>query len=114
MPGILVNGIVAQRDKQPYIQIMRDDGMMVAQLTMAQARSIAQDILVMASRTEADAMLWRFWEKSELPTGGAQALMLVIPRVQKRTGRRESGQDRGEPRCRMTISRCSPSREVRR
>jgi hypothetical protein len=78
MPGILVNGIVAQRDKQPYIQIMRDDGMMVAQLTMAQARSIAQDILVMASRTEADAMLWRFWEKSELPIGGGQALMMLF------------------------------------
>jgi uncharacterized protein (DUF1501 family) len=69
-----VNGIVAQGDKQPYIQLSNENGML-AQLSMAQARQVAQDILTMASRTEADAMLLKFFDRMEFPSGAASALM---------------------------------------
>lgn len=70
-----VNGIVAQRDKKPYIQLSNDKGM-IAQLSMGEARKVAHDILVMASRTEADAMLIRFFDKTGLPEKGASALLV--------------------------------------
>lgn len=54
-----VNGIVSSRDKKPYIQLSNEKGM-IAQLSMAEARVIAQDILNMAARTEVDAMLHKF------------------------------------------------------
>jgi hypothetical protein len=54
-----VNGIVAQRDNQPYIQLSTEHGL-ITQLTMSQARQIAMDILVQASRTEMDAMFHDF------------------------------------------------------
>ena len=66
MSDFWVNGIVAQRDKQPYVQLSNEKGM-IAQLSMGQARKIAMDILVMCSRCEADAMLIKFFEKLELP-----------------------------------------------
>lgn len=58
----------------PYIQFSNEKGM-VAQLTMSQARQVAEDILVMASRTEADAMLIKFFGKLEFPDAAAAALM---------------------------------------
>jgi hypothetical protein len=54
-----VTGIVAQRDKQPYIQLATEHGM-VAQFTMNEARQIAMDMLVQASRAEMDAMFCAF------------------------------------------------------
>jgi len=66
MADFWVNGIVSQRDKQPYIQLSNEKGM-IAQLSMSQARQIAQDILIMASRTEMDAMVLKFFSKMELP-----------------------------------------------
>lgn len=70
-----VNGIVAARDKQPYVQLSNEKGM-IAQLSMAQAQSIAMDILVMAARTEADAMIRKFFDKEEFPQGACDAVML--------------------------------------
>lgn len=69
MSDFWVNGIVAQRDKQPYVQLSNEKGI-IAQLTMGQARQIAQDILVMCSRTEADSMILNFFEKSPVPEAG--------------------------------------------
>jgi hypothetical protein len=69
-----VNGVVAMRNKQPYVQLSNENGL-IGQFTMAEARKIAQDILVMASRTEADAMIIKFFDKAEFPTGAAAALM---------------------------------------
>jgi len=74
MADFWVNGIVSQRDKQPYIQLSNEKGM-IAQLTMSQARQIAMDILVMASRTEADAMILKFFSKMEFNPGAAGMLM---------------------------------------
>lgn len=74
MAEFFVNGIVAQRDKQPYVQLSNEKGM-IAQLSMVQARIIAMDILVMCSRTEADAMILKFFDKQQFPIGAATALM---------------------------------------
>lgn len=69
-----VNGIVAQRDKMPYIQLSTENGLVV-QLTIAQARQVAADILQMSARTEADAMILKFFDKQDFPPGAGAALM---------------------------------------
>lgn len=69
-----VNGIVARRDMQPYVQLSNDKGI-IGQFTLAEARNVAQDLLVMASRTEADAMLLKFFRDNEFPDNAAAALM---------------------------------------
>jgi hypothetical protein len=74
VPSLIVNGVVAQRDKQPYIQIGNEDGKL-AQLTMAEARNFAMDILQMCARTEADAMIVQFFEKNDFPEGAAGQLL---------------------------------------
>jgi hypothetical protein len=71
-----VNGIVSQRNQQPYIQLSTEHGL-ITQLTMNEARQIAMDIIVQASRTEMDAMFLNFL-KTELEApeaAGAAALM---------------------------------------
>jgi hypothetical protein len=60
MSDFWVNGIVAARDGKPYIQLSNEKGM-IAQLSVSEARSIAHDILLMAARTEADAMALKFF-----------------------------------------------------
>lgn len=76
MNNILVSGIVSQRDKLPYIQI-DIDGHMV-QMSMAQARNVARDIEVMCARTEADAMIHKFFTAEEFPKGANDAVMLAF------------------------------------
>jgi hypothetical protein len=71
---VFVDGIVAQRDKEPYVRLTVGSG--GAQLTIAEAHKIATDILTMAARTEADAMILRFFSKAEFPDGAAAAIML--------------------------------------
>ncbi len=73
--ALWVNGIVAARDKMPYIILSK--GMeQVAQMSMAQARNLANDLLLMASRTEADSMLLKFFTKQDYPDGAGAALMV--------------------------------------
>jgi len=72
---LLVNGVVSQRDKQPYIQLSNEKGM-VAQLSMAQARNVCMDILQMCARAEADAMILKFFDVEEFPEQAAGALMM--------------------------------------
>ena len=72
---LIVDGIVAQRNKEPYVRLLQGDKP-IAQLTLAQARKIAMDMLVMASRTEADAMLIRFFEGTlQAPIEAAHAML---------------------------------------
>lgn len=85
-----VNGIVAQRDKEPYVQISNEHGM-VAQLTMAQARQVALDILVMASRTEMDAMVLKFFSAQGFPDGAGAALMTEVRDFRARLDDEEVG-----------------------
>jgi hypothetical protein len=74
MANILINGIVSMRDKQPYLQIDIDGKL--AQLSMADARNIARDIEVMCARTEADAMIHKFFSAQGFPKDAGAALML--------------------------------------
>ena len=76
MSDFWVNGIVSNRDQQPYVQLSNEKGM-IAQLSMGQARKIAMDILVMASRTEMDAMLHKFFrEEFDKPEIANHAMVL--------------------------------------
>jgi hypothetical protein len=76
-PGIthvFVDGIVAQRDHQPYVKLsVNGEG---AQLSIAEAHKIAGDIEAMAARTEADAMILRFFSAKEFPEGAAAAMLV--------------------------------------
>jgi hypothetical protein len=74
MANILVGGIVAYRDKRPYVQI-DVDGHMV-QLSVAEARSVAVDIFRQASRAEADAMIYKYFAAHDLPETAAGKLMV--------------------------------------
>ena len=75
--NLWVNGMVSHRDKQPYIQLSTEKGIF-AQLTMAEARNVALDILQMSARTEADVMIHQFFEKEDFPKGADDALMVAF------------------------------------
>jgi hypothetical protein len=77
MSTFWVNGIVSARDGQPYLQLSNENGM-IAQLSMAQARNIAMDMLQMSARTEADAMIHKFFAAEEFPRGANDAVMLAF------------------------------------
>lgn len=77
MTSFWVNGIVAVRDSKPYIQLSNENGM-IAHLSMSETRQVAMDMLVMAARTEADAMILKFFRKSEFPDSAATALMQMF------------------------------------
>lgn len=72
--GFWVNGIVAQRNGIPYIQLSNEKGL-IGQLTMSQARQVAEDIIIMCSRTEADAMIHKFFSQAGFPKEAGNALM---------------------------------------
>lgn len=74
-PGVSVEGIVSSRDKQPYINLF-SGGDKIGQMSMAQARNFAHDILTMCARTEADAMIYKFFDQSQYPPAAAGALMV--------------------------------------
>jgi hypothetical protein len=75
MSELLINGIVSARDKRPYVQISTEEGM-VAQLSMAQARNVAIDMLQMCARTEADAMLRKFFDRNDFPQSACDAMLI--------------------------------------
>lgn len=70
-----IQGIVAQRDGQPYVQMANGEGM-IGQFTLAEARSIAHDLMMSASYAEADAMLHGFFKKMDFPMAALAALMI--------------------------------------
>jgi hypothetical protein len=74
LPKILISGIVAARDKQPYLLIDVDGH--TVQCSMADARNVARDIERMCARTEADAMIHKFFAKEGYPAGAGAALMI--------------------------------------
>ena len=73
--ALWVNGIVAIRDGQPYVVLSKGTDR-IAQLSMAEARNLAFDLLLMSSRTEADAMIHKFFSKMSFPSGASSALMI--------------------------------------
>lgn len=72
-----VNAIVAQRNMQPYVQLSNEKGM-ISQFSVAQARSVADDLYLAASRAEADAMLFKFFSKHDLPMEAAAEMMQMF------------------------------------
>ena len=70
---ITVDGIVAARDKEPYVRLIVNGEK--AQITIAEAHKIANDLLKTAARTEADAMLFRFFQKWDFPEEAAVTFM---------------------------------------
>jgi hypothetical protein len=73
---LFIDGIVSGRDGKPRLNISTEHGM-VAQLSMAEARQIAMDILVQASRAEMDAMFCDFMRTELKAPEEAQAAALI-------------------------------------
>lgn len=73
--GITIEGIVSKRTKEPLVEI-RKDRELIAQMSMAQARNIAMDILQMCSRTEADAIIHKFFADKGIPEYEGSMIML--------------------------------------
>jgi len=73
--NIFVQGIVSARNQKPYVQVASEERM-IAQLTIAEARSIALDLMRAASYAEADAMLYGFFKKHDFPQQALGALMM--------------------------------------
>jgi hypothetical protein len=74
MNSILINGLVASQSKEPRVEIAIGEA--VTQLSIAEARKVAADIVQMAARTEADAMIHRFLKAQQFPEGANIAVML--------------------------------------
>lgn len=98
--NIVVNGIVAARNGIPYVQIATDTRM-ISQLTVAEARNVAFDILSAAHNAEADAMIVRFFGKMDFPDGALGALMVEFRQFRhelemEKVERSQSDPDTGE------------------
>jgi hypothetical protein len=70
---VFVDGIVAQRNHEPYVRLVVNGE--AAQLSIAEAHKIAHDLLIIAARTEADAVVLGFFSDQKFPTGAAAAVM---------------------------------------
>lgn len=95
--SVYVDGIVAARDFQPYLRLFAN-GKKVAQLSMAQARNVAMNILQMGARTEADAMIHKFFAKQEFPSGAGAALMMEFREFRLALDKEEIETSQSEPR----------------
>ena len=69
-----VQGIVSARNGLPYVQLANADRM-IAQLSVAEARNIAHDILSATHNAEADAMIVKFFGRLELSQAALGAFM---------------------------------------
>lgn len=72
---LFVDGIVAARNKVPYVTISTEQGIVV-QLDVADARQVAADILQAAGNAEADAMILKFFAKADFPEAAGAAMMI--------------------------------------
>ena len=71
---ITVNGLVASKTLEPLVELqIAGTG---AQMSVAAARKLAADIVQMAARTEADAMIHMFFSAQGYPPGAHVALMM--------------------------------------
>lgn len=71
--GFSVESAVTKPDREPLVVLTI--GGHQAILSVAQARKIAADIVQQAARSEADAMIYRFFDASQFPHGAAEDLM---------------------------------------
>jgi len=77
MADFWVNGIVSNVDGLPKIQLSNENGIF-AQLSMGEARSIAHNIMLMAARTEADALILNFCRKLDSGERGDQMAAVMM------------------------------------
>jgi hypothetical protein len=70
---VFVDGIVAARNKEPYVRLTVNGE--TAQISIAETHKIAKDLMIMAARTEADAMILRFFDKKGFPENAGAHLM---------------------------------------
>jgi len=68
-----VESAVTKEDREPLV-VLTIEGKKVL-FSIAQARKIAADIVQQAARSEADAMIFKFFNDSKYPVGAANALM---------------------------------------
>jgi hypothetical protein len=75
---ITVDGIVAARNHQPYIRLIvnGETAELTTQLTIAEAKKIANDLYSLAARTEADAMILKFFSEKDFPPAAGAAIMM--------------------------------------
>lgn len=73
--GILVESLVASRDRKPYVRVTTMEGVHIAQLTSVTARAVANNIQAAAAAAEADAALFGFFTKMEFPDSSKGAMM---------------------------------------
>jgi hypothetical protein len=97
---VFVDGIVARRDQQPYVKLTVNG--QSAQLSIAEAHNIAKDLLTMAARTEADAMILKFFSENKFPEGAGAAIMLDFRNFRREQDKRKIetmtvDPDSGEP-----------------
>ena len=92
---ISVEGIVSRRDGEPYINIFLHG--MTAQMSMSEARNFARDIEKLCARTEADAMIHRFFAEMEYPEGAGVAVMLAFREFRSRLDAEEVGKRESPP-----------------
>ncbi len=71
--GFSVESAVTNPDKTPIVVLTI--GGKRAIFSIAQARKIAADIVQHAARSEADAMIYRFFDDQKFPLGAAENLM---------------------------------------
>jgi hypothetical protein len=71
---VWINGMVASKSLEPRIELMSSTGIRMT-WSIGVARKIAHDIIIMCSRTEADAMIVKFFKERDLPLEAAAALM---------------------------------------
>lgn len=73
-PGFSVESAVTKSDREPIV-VLTIEGKQ-ALFSVAQARKIAADIVQQAARSEADAMIYKFFDAQSFPLGAAEDLML--------------------------------------
>jgi homoserine acetyltransferase len=70
---VFVDGIVASGSKEPFVRLMVNGES--AQLTIAEAFKVANDLIKTAARIEADAMIFSFFSDNKFPPQAAVALV---------------------------------------
>lgn len=79
-----VDALVSHRTREPIVQISTHRLGKVAQLSVAQARKIAGDIVQAAARAEADAMLVKWFNTNGFPEAGLSALLVEFREFRRR------------------------------
>jgi hypothetical protein len=98
---VFVDGIVSARNHEPYVRLVVNGEK--AQLTVAEAFKIANDLIKISARTEADAMIHRFFSHKELPPQASSLLMQDFRYFRQRQDEKDVKQNTTDPDTGETI-----------